>query len=169
MRSAPALAAMAAAVTLGGASSAGAQTDFSGLKVRLGDVVYVTDSGGVQVSGRLTHLSNTTIAIDGYQFSPQTSLRIERDGDPIWDGALIGFGIGMVMGTTVGAESCLHQPQWHCAVEGGIMYGAIGAFIDWLHVGRTVIFQAPDTRSKAARLMPLLTTRSKGLALRVAF
>ena len=50
----------------------------------------------------------------------------------VMKGALIGFGIGALLGTTVGQEACLHSPRWHCAVGAGTMLGAIGAVIVWL-------------------------------------
>ena len=53
--------------------------------------------------------------------------------DSILMGGLIGFGIGAVLGTTVGAEACLHEPRWHCAVKVGMPIAAIEALIGWLH------------------------------------
>ena len=46
---------------------------------------------------------------------------------------LAGLGIGAVLGTTVGAEACLHEPRWHCAVKVGVPLAAIGVFIGWPH------------------------------------
>lgn len=48
-------------------------------------------------------------------------------------GAIIGFAVGAVLGTTVGQEACLHSPRWHCAVGAGTMFAAIGGLIAWLH------------------------------------
>jgi hypothetical protein len=48
-------------------------------------------------------------------------------------GAIIGFPIGVFAGVTWGAEACLGQPKWHCAVRGGLTYSALGALIGWLH------------------------------------
>src|SRR5437667_5131358 len=48
-------------------------------------------------------------------------------------GAIIGFPIGAFAGLTIGAESYLGQPRWHCAVAGGLTYSALGALIGWLH------------------------------------
>jgi len=47
-------------------------------------------------------------------------------------GAAVGFGIGAVLGVSIGAEACLNEPRWHCAVKGGVTIGALGAFIGWL-------------------------------------
>ena len=47
-------------------------------------------------------------------------------------GGLIGFGVGGVLGMTVGQEACLHEPRWHC-LKVGVPFAAIGALIGWLH------------------------------------
>ena len=60
------------------------------------------------------------------------SPNVARSGGGVAKGALIGFGIGAVLGATVGQEACLHSPRWHCAVGGGAMFAAIGAGIAWL-------------------------------------
>ena len=61
------------------------------------------------------------------------SPKVAPSRDSILIGGLIGFSIGAVLGTTVGAEACLHEPRWHCAVKVGVPIGAIGALIGWLH------------------------------------
>jgi hypothetical protein len=48
-------------------------------------------------------------------------------------GGLVGFGIGAALGTTVGAEACLDEPRWHCAVKMGVPTAALGALFGWLH------------------------------------
>jgi hypothetical protein len=62
-------------------------------------------------------------------FSPS----VAPSRDSILMGGLIGFGSGAVLGTTVGAEACLHEPRWRCAVKVGVPIAAIGALIGWLH------------------------------------
>ena len=111
--------------------------DFSQLHVNVGDKVYVTDmTTGVEVSGPLTSLSASELGINGHVFAPAPDLKIEKAGDPVWDGTLIGAGIGVLSGTTVGSEACLHHSLWPCAVSGALSYGLIGALIDSLHKGR---------------------------------
>jgi hypothetical protein len=62
--------------------------DFSGLRAAVGDQVYVMDPAtGVEVGGRITALTPSRLSIDGYSFAPIEGLKIERPGDPIWDGA----------------------------------------------------------------------------------
>jgi hypothetical protein len=145
--------------------------DFSRLHVNVGDRVYVTDlATGVEVSGPLTSLTATELAINGHMFAPAPGLKIDKAGDPIWDGTLIAAGIGTLAGTTVGSEACLHHSLWPCAISGALSYGLIGALIDSLHKGRTGIYKSPSSPPAASlRLMPLVDSRQKRLALAFAF
>ena len=71
-------------------ATAAAQTapDFSTLRLKVGDTIYVTDTAtGVEVSGPLKTFTAAQLSIDGYVFTPVPGLRIDRPGDPIWDGA----------------------------------------------------------------------------------
>ena len=129
------------------APPAGAQTDFGGLQVQPGDLVYVTPPSGVEVAGPLTRISPFLLEIDGHQFKPEPGLEIERRGDSVMNGMLLGLGIGAIAGATIGAEACLHKPLWHCGVAASVTYGAVGALIDWLRVGRTLIYRGAATAS----------------------
>jgi hypothetical protein len=117
------------------------QTGFGRMRARLGDFLYVNDPDRkVEISGRLASLSDRELSIDGYRFAPKPGLKIERRGDTIWDGALLGFVIGGLAGVTVGAEGCLRRPMIECFAGGGLVYGAIGAYWDSQHIGRTTVF-----------------------------
>lgn len=133
-------------------SSARTETDFTRLHAKIGDVLYVSDPDRkIEISGRLTSRTVDEITINGYRFIPRPGLKIERDGDTIWDGAALGFLLGGLEGVSVGAEACLHRSMAHCFVAGGIVYGAIGAYIDWRHKGRTTVFLgAPDAHGPPA-------------------
>jgi hypothetical protein len=127
------------------------QTDFRRVGAKVGDHLYITDpDSGVEISGRVTSVSAGEIAIDGHRFVPSPGLKIERDGDTIWDGAALGFVLGGLAGITLGAEACLRQPVWHCFVAGGIEMGAFGAFIDWHHKGRTTVFLGAANKPRTA-------------------
>ena len=64
------------------------QFDFHRLRARVGDWLYVTDPDrSVEVSGRVTGVSDQELTIDGYRFTPKPGLKVERRGDSIWDGA----------------------------------------------------------------------------------
>jgi hypothetical protein len=150
------------------AAPARAQSDFSHLNIRLGDVVYVTQPSGVEVSGPLTALSPSSLSIDGYEFDLPKVAKIERRGDPIWDGALKGFLVGAGLGLlTAGDECSLVRPAWECVVNLGISFAAIGALIDLGHTGRTTIFRNGPTGSSS--LAPLVTPNARGVALAFRF
>jgi hypothetical protein len=127
------------------------QPDFSRIRLKVGDHIYVSDpERKVEISGRLTSLSADELSVDGYQFAPKPGLKIERSGDTIWDGATLGFLVGALGGVTWGAEACLRTSIMHCFFNDGIFYGAVGAYIDWKHKGRTTVFLgAPDAHGRA--------------------
>lgn len=132
--------ALALLATLGLATPVHAQLDFSSLDLRPGDPIYVTQPSGVEIGGRLTRISPMLLEINGYQFKPEPGLKIERRGDSLLNGTLIGLAVGALAGATIGAEGCLHSPLWPCVIGGGATWAAIGAFIDWRRVGRTRIY-----------------------------
>ena len=151
---------------------ASAQTppDFSALRANVGDQVVVTDAAGVEVGGRLTALSPSTLSIDGYAFTPADAIKIERPGDSVWNGAAIGYGVGALFGVTIGAEACLHGSTWRCVNAGGITYGILGAIIDYAHKGRRTIYRSPSAAPrKAVRLVPDIGPERKGAAVVLAF
>ena len=137
-------------ITLSGSIAAGQTSpapDFSKLKVRIGDMVYVTDQDtGVRIGGHLKTLSPSEMAVDGHVFQPHRGLKIEREGDPIWEGALIGLGAGLLLRFTAGPDTCRNHRIDLCAIGAGLPLAAIGAFIDWRHKGRTTIYQAATVR-----------------------
>jgi hypothetical protein len=145
--------------------------DFSVLDVKVGDRVYVTDMAtGVEVSGPLTALTATELGINGHVFAPGPGLKIEKAGDPIWDGTLIAAGLGTLAGTIVGSEACLHHSLWPCAISGALSYGLIGALVDSLHKGRTRIYGSPSgPPAPSVRLVPMVDSRRKRVALAFAF
>lgn len=143
--------------------------DFSRLRLKIGDFIYVKNPGqNVEVSGPLKSLSPHELTIDGYRFAPTAGLEIDRAGDAIWNGAAIGFLLGGLAGITVGSEGCLDRDKIYCFVGGGLAYGALGAFIDWSHKGRTRVFPAPDRRA-SLRVTPDVRTHRKGAVLAVRF
>lgn len=138
-----------------GASEVLAQADFAGLKLKPGDLVYVTDSSGAEVSGRVTSLSPLLLAISSYSFKPEPGLRIERRGDPLWDGAAIGAGIGLGLGAVLSTGECgVDWPAWKCTVAGGMWGALLGTLIDVRHEGRTKVFigTAAPPGGRSARL-----------------
>jgi hypothetical protein len=136
-------------------ASVSAQTgaDFHQMQARVGDFLFVNDPDRrVEISGQVTSVSDHELTIDGYRFVPKPGLKVERAGDTIWDGAALGFLAGGVAGVTVGAEGCLNRSKAPCFFGNGLVFGALGAYWDWRHTGRTVVFlgaQPPSARAAA--------------------
>jgi hypothetical protein len=133
------------------APSALAQSDFSNLKIKPGDIVYVTDATGVEVSGPVTSLAPSLLSIGSHSFAPMPGLKIERRGDPIWDGAVYGALAGLAVGALAASGECgVGGSATVCVLSGGAWFAGIGAFIDYRHKGRTRVFvgsPTPSTRS----------------------
>lgn len=128
-----------------------AAQDFSDLRAKVGDVVYVTESSGVQTTGKLTMMSASTLSMNGRTFMPGDVLRIERRGDPLWDGALIGLAVGAGVGTLLAKGECgVDLAAWQCTAQAAAWGALFGTFIDWQHSGRTLIFGMAAARTSSA-------------------
>lgn len=151
------------------ASPAYAQTDFTGLRANTGDVIYITRATGATISGPLDAVSPSSITVNQEKIPYEPGLKIAREGDRLWNGIIIGAGIGIVAGTTIGAEACLDSPMWHCAAGGAAVWGGIGALVDWLRKGRTTIFEAPKAGKSSVRLVPAIGLERKKVDLVLSF
>jgi len=133
-----------------------------GLNVSALDTIYVTDDAGRQTEGKLLRLEPDSVVmlVEGAEqrFDAARVRRIDRRGDSLKNGTLIGVAIGVALGlVTAGIADCIDsdRPGSSCAggrialfaVSTGV-YAAIGAGVDALIVGRTRIFDAG--RSTAA-------------------
>ncbi len=117
------------------------QTDFSALRLKPGDVVYITPASGPEVSGRVTFVSPSAPGVDGVEFKPEPGLKIQRRGDPVWDGALSGALLGLVAGVLLAGSEC--GVQWSfgkCVASSVTWLGGLGTLIDARRVGRTTIY-----------------------------
>lgn len=127
-----------------------------GLNVSALDTIYVTDDAGRQTQGKLLRLEPDSVVmlVEGAEqrFDAARVRRIDRRGDSLKNGALIGLGIGVGLGVvTASISDCLDGdgPGSSCvggrivltAVSTGL-YTAIGAGVDALIVGRTRIYDA---------------------------
>ena len=76
-----------------------------------------------------------TAAVEAARLAAQPTVAappaFARTRRAIAKGAVIGFGVGALLGSTVGQEACLHSPRWHCAVAAGTAFGVIGAAVAW--------------------------------------
>ena len=112
--------------------------DTTRLKLKLGQRVWITE-GGVTLAGSISDLTPDRILVDSHAFDTRANLKIEREGDPIWDGAAIGLGLGLLGGVGA-AQGCpsANQVPW-CTMKPAIMMAGIGALLDALHKGRTTV------------------------------
>jgi hypothetical protein len=123
------------------ASNASAQADFTGLPLRIGDVVQVTESSGDTTTGRLTDMTSSRVVVSAREFAPALGLRIERLGDRVWDGAAMGAGIGSLVGlVSAGGECGVDWPGWKCWMAGTMWGGLLGTWIDWARKERVSVY-----------------------------
>lgn len=127
-------------------------------------MVYVLDDTGVETSGRLLSLDPDSLVLlvgdTERRFEAPRVRRIQKRGDSLRNGALIGAVVGGAMGLlATGIADCPGgDPGGRCPgfraagllVSTGV-YAAIGAGIDALVTGRTTLYQAPAAPPSSAR------------------
>jgi hypothetical protein len=117
--------------------------------------VYVLDDTGTETSGRLLRLNpdSLDLLVDGAErrFEAVRVRRIQKRGDPLRNGALIGAAVGLGLGVVAGGMSDCpgDDPGGNCPeVRAALVlfstgvYAAIGTALDALLVGRTTLYQA---------------------------
>lgn len=153
------------------------------LLVRAGDTVTVTDNGGQQVSGRITDLSASSLAlmVDGRprQFAESEVATIsQRRGDSLANGALIGLVIGAAL-PAIGLVVAVNRDDYDDDVSGGevaaiiAVYGGLGAAvgvgIDALITRRMVIFERRSTSGVTFAIAPLVGPARVAARLSIGF
>jgi hypothetical protein len=136
-----------------------------GLKVAALETVYVTERDGRQTEGRLVGFApdSVIVFVDGAEqrFARERVTRIERRGDSLRNGALIGAGLGVTFGllAALGSDcpedfggSCPGVRATYFALS-TVAYTGLGAGIDGLIVRRTRVFEAGPP-GVAARITP---------------
>lgn len=143
--------------------SAAEVPDFSRLALRPGDLVRVTNSGGVVWSGHVTSVSRSSLVVDGRSVVPGPDLAITQIGDPIRNGLLTGIGVGAALGAT-GADQTKAQ-RIGTMVVWSAFFGGVGALIDWAHRNETVRYDTRPGARRSVRFAPEVT--SSGMGFRV--
>ncbi len=123
---------------------AAAQTDFSRMDVEGTPRVIVTDLSGNETAGRLVVWTPSSIVVETRgtkrTFTPADAFRIDRRGDSLKTGIIIGaaFGAlgGLISDCSKGKSPCRGQ-RIGLTLTGMGVWGAIGAGIDALIPGRT--------------------------------
>jgi hypothetical protein len=150
--------------------------------IEVGSTVKVADDRGREVRGVIARLSDSlTLVVDTRELQLEAAeiRRIERAGDSLRDGALRGFGQGLLWyGTIVGGACLLAGCQadagdWLeiasvAGVFGGIGAG-VGIAVDAMVPGWQVVYRAHANRSSRFSLSPQIRGRSPGLQLAFRF
>ncbi len=153
-----------AALSPGVASAQEAASNWPGLVSSQLSTVYVLDNTGAETSGKLLRLNPDSIVllVDGAErrFETARVARIQKRGDSLRNGAIIGAVVGVAMGIlTAGISDCPgDHPGGGCPgsraalflVSTGV-YSAIGVGIDALIPGRTTLYEASKAPPAAAR------------------
>lgn len=134
-----------------------AERSWPGLATSGLSTVYVLDDTGVETSGRFLRLNpdSLDLLVDGAElrFEAADVRRIQKRGDALRNGALIGALVGLGMGLVAGGISDCpgDDPGGGCPGTRAALvlfstgiYTAIGVGVDALVVGRTTLYEAPN-------------------------
>jgi len=137
-----------------------------GLKASSLATIYVTDDAGRRTEGQLLRLDSDSLVMlvgDSEQrFDAARVRRIDKRGDSLKNGTLIGVALGVLFGSiSSGISDCPgDDPGGDCtgfrvaAFAGALgIYTALGAGVDALIVGRTRVFDA-DHPGTARAIVP---------------
>lgn len=147
-------------------------------RVKPGATVTITDEEGREVTGKITDLSTSTLAlmVKGVERrfdEREIALVQQRQRDPEWNGAAIGAGIlGGLMAVLILPECEASSGDCTVAVLCFTGVGAgIGTAVDATVQGKSTIFLRPGggARANAVSLSPLVSPRSAGVRLAVRF
>jgi hypothetical protein len=158
------LAVLVAGLVPGVANAQDTAARWPGLESSRLSTVYVLDDRGTETSGKLLRLNPDllVVLVDGQerQFESARVARIQKRGDSLRNGAIIGAVVGVAMGIiTSGISDCPGDragggcPGSRAAlflVSTGV-YSAIGTGIDALIPGRTTLYEAPKAPPAADR------------------
>jgi hypothetical protein len=179
------LAAGVLAASTASAQEAAASFDALAERIQVGQLIWVTDTVGREVRGRLERLSHDGLVLrtNGLQMfaAPDVRRVRARDRDSLRNGTLVGLVIGGGLGTAwcIGAiadDSGDIDAGVECA-EGFTVFPGLGALIgltvDAAIPGKMrVVYQASPPRGAAGAsvtVVPLFSSRTKGLTIVFAF
>jgi hypothetical protein len=171
-----------AAFVAAGAAPAGAEVarSMAELEARLapGARVDVVDRDGRVYRGEFARADADGVLLtaggsdSGRRIAAADVISVTREGDSVKNGALIGGGIGLASSLLLWAaddeEFCDAEECVLSAVFVTATYAGIGALIDHLVKGRTLVYRAP-AGPVALTLEPLPVRRGAGLRLTLRF
>ena len=169
-----------------GAETVARSLEELGRRLKPGQKVHVLERSGRLTEGVITELTESSLTLfagENRTLGADDVLSVDREGDSVRNGVLIGAASGAVAGVVVLLSSrSLSQEQKmaddcpECsspsivaiaAAEGA----ALGWLIDALRKGRTHLYEAPLSRPKhvSAGVAPIVGNGRRGLAVAVGF
>ena len=87
-------------------------------------------------------ISPAGLVLDGVRIPADDVRKVDRLGDPLWNGALIGLLVGSLFGQDdqFGC-SASRSSRLDCAARPAIALGVVGALLDYSRVGRRTVFE----------------------------
>jgi hypothetical protein len=177
--------ALVCAIVIGAVSLpvlAAAQTSFDSLvasgRLEEGDAVAITEVNGRRFNARVESLTPSALIVTSdrgrWTFAPD-QLSSVRTRDPLWNGTLIGLGIGFGVAVVTTRAMCGSNDS-ECAAIVNLVLGipsvaggaAVGALVDALR--RETVYRGPaGSRGGALRIAPMLSRDRQGIRLSVTF
>lgn len=112
-------------------------------------VIYVRTTSGAEIQGRFVRSSSQVLVLsvaDGSELTlPADEVsRVWRRGDGLRNGAIVGGAFGLA-GAIFGQSQCTDcSSEIAIGIALGVpLWAGIGALVDRVHVGRTLIYLAP--------------------------
>ena len=150
------------------------------LEARLapGAAVDVVDREGRVYRGQFARADSDGVLLTiggsdtGRRIAASDVISVTRDGDSLKNGLLIGGGIGLASSLLLlAAENEEFCDASECVLSGVFVtatYAGIGALVDYLVNGKTLVYRQPSTRVSLA-VTPYPVRRGGGLALSIRF
>lgn len=120
----------------------------------VGGEVRVTGPDGQRTVGLFRGVDADTLrllVVDQEVVVPRESIvKLERRGDSLWNGFLIGAAVGLVPAVVLAGEVEAGGGNVAAAIVAGVsVYGLIGAGIDAMHTGWTTVYEATPQPASA--------------------
>ena len=153
-------------------------TSFDDLRrvVTPGETIFVTDTSGMTVKGRLVQVEGSSLEIRiPREEAPRRFLQrdvnniVAERGDSWWNGMLIGFASGAVPGVLMELGSA-SKFDAHAPIGLGAVGLLTGLLIDVLNKENVTVFvHAPVQQSRGVSVRPLVRESAVGIQMAVRF
>lgn len=145
-------------------------------RLRVGDEVRVETVGGGVWEGKIEGIDEEHLRLHDrtVDLGEEGPMRIDfRRSDPLWNGGLIGFGVGAGLFGGLVVSICRSEDCDGSAMLQGVLFsGAVGAGIGMLADAftkkRTTVYVSADG-AKTLTLVPYLSRDERGVLLRLRF